>query len=95
MKIQINDRFTIENDEYNWILYDTHRYTSKKGKNAGKVQESVKVWYPSSLEFLCEMVINETPKKAGSVTDVLNSIIEAKQDCIEAIKKIPYKHTHI
>jgi hypothetical protein len=86
----INDRFSFDYDEYNWILYDTKKYKSKK---TGEIKESIKTWYPSTLAFLCEWVISETPKKSGSIPEVLNAILQAKQECIEAIKLIPYRHT--
>jgi len=93
-KIRINDRFSFEADEYNWILYDTHKYKSKKEGIEGQIVESTKTWYPSTLAYLAEWVINDTPKQSGSITDVLNAISQAKLELSEAIKQIPYKHTH-
>lgn len=87
-RIKINDRFSFDSEEYGWVLYDTHKYKSKKEGEEGQIKESTKTWYPATLEHLCEMVVNDTPKSAGSMTEVLNTIVQAKQECIEAIKTI-------
>ena len=89
----INDRFSFDYDEFNWILYDTHTYPSKKEGEEGQIKETTKIWYPSTLEYLCEMVINATPKKSGSITDILNAILQAKKELSEAIEKVAYRNT--
>jgi len=93
MKIKINERFSMGSDEYNWILYDTHTFVSKKEGDEGQIKETTKIIYPSTLDYLCQLVIDSTPKSAGSMTEVLTAIVQAKQDLLEAIKKIPERHT--
>ncbi len=89
-KFVINERFSFGCDEYNWILYDSHKYKNKKGE----IKKSTKAWYPSTLEGVCEKFIDLTPKDCAKMQDIIGAIQQAKKDCIKAISKIPYKHTH-
>ena len=89
--IKINDKFSFDSDEYNWVLYEHRTSISKK---TGEKVINTKNWYPSTLDYLCEMVINDAPKTAKDLNGVIQAIEQAKDDCIMAIQKIPYKHTH-
>lgn len=85
MDIRINDRFAIGCDEYNWILYDKHKFTTKDGE----IKENTKTWYPSTLDYLCEIVIRQTPKNCETAKEILQAVEQAKIDCINALKALP------
>lgn len=89
--IKINDKYSIDYDEYNWILKEHRTSISRK---TGENVTNTKYWYPSTLDYLCEMVINDAPKTAKDLQGIIKAIKRAKKECIAAIEKIPYKHTH-
>ncbi len=89
--IKINDRYSIDYDEYNWILVEYRTSTSRK---TGEKVINTKNRYPSTLDYLCQTVINEAPKTKKDLQGIIDAVEQAKKECLSAIGKIPYKHTH-
>lgn len=79
-KIKINDRFSIERDRFNWILYDAIKSKDKEGNNKLKIKRS----YHPNIESICKLIID---KKLGDCKS-----LEEIQKLLVITIKIFHKH---
>jgi len=92
--VKINEKISIEPDAFGWIVKVKAKHIAEMGKDKGKMVEPYGLWYPGTLEHAGEMVIDMAAKKdAGEAKVILDAIRKVKEECVAAIKKIPYKHT--
>ena len=90
MKHRLNNRFTLSNDKYNWILLD-----EQEGK---KVKRSYFPNIKQLSQFIGELVAKESPGKAKvelgdiqsitpSYSSVIDKIVERLEAYIDSIVK--------
>lgn len=78
--IKINDRFSMERDQYNWICYENIPSKDKEGKPSIKVKKS----YHPNLQSISNYIIN---KKLGDCTS-----LEEIKKLLTVTIKIFHKH---
>ena len=68
--IKVNERFTIDQDRYNWILreygYGKHPHT--KAETFGEISTT----YHSSIPHICGAIIDRTSKDCESVESLID-----------------------
>lgn len=87
--IKINDKFTAKAYNRGWELHHTIEtsYYDRKAKEQTTGTKS-DITYYATFELLCNAVIDKEIACADSLNSVKMAIEEAKNDCVEAIKKV-------
>ena len=92
--MKVNETWSIEPNDYGWIVKRKNKFISPKGKREGEKVETETQVYPGTLEHACEIVIDEAAKKdTGDAKAILEAIRGAKEECVKAIEKLKYRHT--
>ena len=92
--MKVNETWSIEPNDYGWIVKKKNKFISQKGAREGERVETEAQLYPGTLEHACEIIIDEAAKKDTSgVKEILLAIRIAKEECVKAIEKLKYRHT--
>ena len=79
--IKINDRFSIERQERQWVLFDTRKSDHEKSKTGFTTRES----YYSTLSSVVDEIINRGPTEATNLKELVTEIKRTRDDIFGAL----------
>jgi hypothetical protein len=79
--IKINERFSIERQTRQWVLYDTQKTDHEKSKTGFSTRES----YYSRLHNVVDEIIERAPSDATSLNEMVLSIQRTRDDIYGAL----------
>ena len=85
--IIINDRFRVTRDSRNWILERVSRHKATRGKNEGKMVETIEETYYGSLQSLCRHCVDKSLDPDGGLKNMLEQLERVNDDLTRMIKK--------
>ena len=85
-KIRVNDDFFLVPDSYNWTV--EHWRSGESKREPGKKTRRAIYKHYSTLEQACMYILNETPKKEDTISDVIFAISESKREIVAAIGEL-------
>lgn len=83
--IKIDENFYMTSDNSNWVL--NREVKGELNPATGKHKVSKDVWYCGTLEGCLKRYINEAPKVAKSIEELL----EVLKSCVETINNLNLK----
>jgi hypothetical protein len=79
--IKINDRFSIERQARQWVLYDTQKTDHEKSKTGFTVRESCY----SRLSNVVDEILERVPDKANSLSEMVLIIQRTRDEIYGAL----------
>jgi hypothetical protein len=83
--IKIDENFYMTNDNSNWVL--NREVKGEVNPETGKQKISKDVWYCGTLDGCIKRYLNEAPKVAESIEE----LIQVTKSCVEVVKNLNVK----